>query len=572
MLTVAMFLLAVAAGTVTGLNNGVAITPQMGWNSWNHFACGINETIYRNTILALVDTGLAGLGYTYANLDDCWAWTRNPNGTIGVDPTTFPSGIPTLAEFAHANHLKFGLYTDLGIFTCAGRPGSLGYEAIDAITYAEWKVDYVKVDNCNQDTPPEERYPVMSQSLNESGRTIFFSMCEWGVDDPAFWAPVVGNSWRTTGDIKDNWAAMTNRADLNEPLYPFAGPGGWNDPDMLEVGNGGMTTDEYQAHFSLWSLMKAPLLIGCDITAMSNDTKAILMNQEVIAWSQDALGVQGRRVWSQGTPTMEGSQHAAPKLKHRHTGHFHAGGAQQASLREDLFATAAIVAPCDATASDQQWTISDAASGSITVSDGRCLDVDYCRNWTTGNHVSVYPCHSGGCANGSNEVWTYSDTDATIKTTMDGMCLEAVPYRGDLSTHPSAAYRTFYVQTRPCVAGRAAQQWYRSGSSIVSGVSNGTSANMCLSLFQDVAPGATEVWAGPLVGNAIAVLLFNRGETTSNITANWSAIGIRDNAQKMNVRDVVQHVSLGVASLQFTATVGPHASMSLQLSPASDDV
>jgi alpha-galactosidase len=185
---------------------------------------------------AFVSTGLDKLGYNFVNVDDCWAESRDANGVIVPQASTFPSGMAALASYIHGKGLKAGLYTDLGTETCAGRPGTLGHEKIDAQTYAKWQFDYVKVDNCNSNSvPPEERYPVMRDALNTSGRAILFSMCEWGVDNPATWAPAVGNSWRTTGDISDSWSSMTSRLDLNEPLWPYAGPGGWNDPDMLEV-------------------------------------------------------------------------------------------------------------------------------------------------------------------------------------------------------------------------------------------------------------------------------------------------------------------------------------------------
>jgi alpha-galactosidase len=286
---------------VLALNNGLAITPQMGWNSWNHFGCFVNENVIRQTIDAIVRTGLATAGYNYVNVDDCWASSRLANKTIVADPTSFPSGMKALADYAHSKGVKFGLYSDAGYETCAGRPGSLGYEKIDASTYASWNVDYLKYDNCNPDvSKPEERYPVMRDALNATGKKILFSMCEWGVDNPASWATTVGNSWRTTGDISDNWNSMTSIIDQNEGLWTVAAPGGWNDPDMLEVGNGGMTDVEYTSHFSLWALMKAPLLIGCDIRSLSPNTMRIVSNPEVIAISQDSLGVQGHRVKKNG--------------------------------------------------------------------------------------------------------------------------------------------------------------------------------------------------------------------------------------------------------------------------------
>ncbi|XP_068328745.1 alpha-galactosidase 3-like isoform X2 [Pyrus communis] len=273
------------------------------WNSWNFFACNINETVIKETADAIISTGLADLGYVYVNIDDCWSSpTRNSKGQLVPEPKTFPSGIKALADYIHGKGLKLGIYSDAGVFTCQVRPGSLYHESADAKLFASWDVDYLKYDNCyNLGIPPKERYPPMREALNASGRTIFYSLCEWGVDDPALWAGKVGNSWRTTDDINDTWASMTTIADLNDKWAAYAGPGGWNDPDMLEVGNGGMTYKEYRAHFSIWALMKAPLLIGCDVRNMTAETFEILSNEEVIAVNQDPLGVQGRKVDVSGT-------------------------------------------------------------------------------------------------------------------------------------------------------------------------------------------------------------------------------------------------------------------------------
>ncbi|KAL2555848.1 Alpha-galactosidase 3 [Forsythia ovata] len=280
------------------ISNGLADTPQMGWNSWNFFACNINETVIKETADALISTGLAKLGYIYVNIDDCWSEIeRNSKGQLVHDPKTFPSGIKALADYVHSKGLKLGIYSDAGIFTCQVRAGSLYHENDDAAVFASWGVDYLKYDNCfNLGIKPEKRYPPMRDALNASGRAIFYSLCEWGVDDPALWAGKVGNSWRTTDDINDTWTSMTAISDINDKWAAYAGPGGWNDPDMLEVGNGGMTYVEYRSHFSIWALMKAPLLVGCDIRNMTTETFEILSNEEVIAVNQDLLGVQGRKV------------------------------------------------------------------------------------------------------------------------------------------------------------------------------------------------------------------------------------------------------------------------------------
>ncbi|XP_022146795.1 alpha-galactosidase 3-like isoform X2 [Momordica charantia] len=268
------------------------------WNSWNFFACEIDERLIKETADALISSGLAELGYVYVNIDDCWsARKRDSRGQLVPDPKSFPSGIKALADYVHSKGLKLGIYSDAGTYTCQVRPGSLYHEKDDAQLFASWGVDYLKYDNCfNEGIKPIERYPPMRDALNETGRSIFYSLCEWGVDDPALWAGKVGNSWRTTDDINDTWASMTTLADINDKWAAYAGPGGWNDPDMLEVGNGGMTYQEYRAHFSIWALMKAPLLIGCDVRNMTEETLEILSNEEVIAVNQDPFGVQGRKV------------------------------------------------------------------------------------------------------------------------------------------------------------------------------------------------------------------------------------------------------------------------------------
>ena len=283
------------------LDNGLGRTPQMGWNSWNHFHCGVNQTVLQETADAFIKYGLDKLGYVYVNVDDCWARSRDSNKVVVPDPTTFPD-FQGMIKYIHSKGLKFGLYSDAGTRTCAGRPGSLGYEEIDANTYAKWDVDYLKYDNCNnQNEPGQERYTKMRDALNKTGHPIFYSLCNGGREDVATWGSTVGNSWRTTHDIRDNWESIIERADINEKLVNDSGPGGWNDPDMLEVGNGGMTAIEYESHFSLWCLMKAPLLIGCDLRNIDNESLRILTNPEVIAVNQDKLGVQGTKRKIDGT-------------------------------------------------------------------------------------------------------------------------------------------------------------------------------------------------------------------------------------------------------------------------------
>ncbi len=281
--------------------------PQMGWNTWNKFGGNINEELVRGIADALVETGMRDAGYTYINLDDCWHGQRDADGFIQADPERFPGGIKALADYVHARGLKLGIYSDCGTATCAGRPGSLGHEYQDALQYARWEVDYLKEDWCNTaNINARGAYKLMSDALRAAGRPIFLSMCEWGSNKPWLWASEIGHSWRIGPDIWCNFdSTRVHRGGftdvgvmqcirLCEPLRKYAGPGHWNDPDMLEVGNG-MTVNEDRAHFTMWCMMASPLILGNDLRSMSEETKAILMNREMIAVDQDELGVQGLR-------------------------------------------------------------------------------------------------------------------------------------------------------------------------------------------------------------------------------------------------------------------------------------
>ena len=232
----------------------LAATPPMGFNTWNKFGCEVDETLIRQTADALVETGMSDAGYRYLVIDDCWQVDRGPDGRIVADPKKFAGGMKALADYVHSKGLLFGLYTDIGPRTCAGRPASAGYFDIDAATYAEWGVDYIKVDWCNcDDLHAPSEYARFRDALRKTGRPIVLSICEWGRNDPWKWAKGVGQLWRTTADIGDNWDSVVSIIGANSRHAAAAGPGGWNDPDMLEVGNGGMTFDEYKTHFSLWA-------------------------------------------------------------------------------------------------------------------------------------------------------------------------------------------------------------------------------------------------------------------------------------------------------------------------------
>ncbi|MFE9096854.1 NPCBM/NEW2 domain-containing protein [Streptomyces sp. NPDC007264] len=299
-----------AAPVAPRLADGLALTPPMGFNNWNstHCRAEFNESMVKGIADILVEKGLRDAGYQYVNLDDCWALpSRDANGRLVPDPVRFPGGIEAVADYVHSKGLKLGIYTSAGTRTCdsAGFPGALGHEYGDAQQFADWGVDYLKYDNCNnQGVDAEQRYTTMRDALaaasRSTGRPIVYSICEWGENKPWEWAPDVGHLWRTTGDISDNWGSMLSILKQNLPLAPYAGPGHWNDPDMLEVGNGGMTDTEYRTHFSMWSMVAAPLLIGSDLRKASPATLGIVGDKEVVAVDQDPLGKQGTVVSSEG--------------------------------------------------------------------------------------------------------------------------------------------------------------------------------------------------------------------------------------------------------------------------------
>lgn len=271
----------------------LAKTPPMGWNSWNKYHCDVSESLIMQMADAMAASGMKDAGYEYIVIDDCWQVSRDENGEIVADKERFPHGMKYVADYVHSKGLKFGIYSCAGSLTCQRRPGGLGHEYQDARTYARYGVDYLKYDWCNSSTQDaKSSYANMRDALFAAGRPIVFSICEWGANKPWEWAGTVGHLWRTTGDIGDTWNSMINIFNQQKDLARYAGPGKWNDPDMLEIGNGGMTTEEYKTHFSLWCMLAAPLMAGNDLANMSPETKTILTNKEIIALDQDTLGRQ----------------------------------------------------------------------------------------------------------------------------------------------------------------------------------------------------------------------------------------------------------------------------------------
>uniref|UniRef100_Q02B60 Alpha-galactosidase n=1 Tax=Solibacter usitatus (strain Ellin6076) TaxID=234267 RepID=Q02B60_SOLUE len=285
-------------------DNGLARTPPMGWNSWNKFANRIDDATVRGIADAMVDNGMRDAGYVYVNIDDTWEGTRDTHGNIHPNQK-FPD-MKALADYVHSKGMKVGIYSSPGPDTCEGYEGSYGHEAQDARTYAAWGIDYLKYDWCGaftiyKDSEMQAVYQKMGDALLASGRDIVFSLCQYGLVDVWKWAPAVGgNLWRTAGDISDSWESVSRIGFSQDRFAPYASPGHWNDPDMLEIGNGHMTDTEYRTHMSLWSMLAAPLIAGNDVRDMRASIRDILTNRDVIAIDQDKAGHQAKRVWKSG--------------------------------------------------------------------------------------------------------------------------------------------------------------------------------------------------------------------------------------------------------------------------------
>lgn len=288
-------------GIARAQDSMLARTPPMGWNSWNHFACEVSDVVVRAQADAIVTSGMKSVGYVYILIDDCWQGTRDAAGYIRPN-AKFPD-MKALADYVHSKGLKIGIYSSPGPKTCEGYTGSYGHEEQDAQTYADWGMDYLKYDLCSYDGMGDQvaAYKKMGDALKRTGRPIVFALCQYGMQKGWQWgASVGGNLWRTDDDIRDDYYTMAELGFGQNGLEEFAGPGHWNDPDMLEVGNGGMTTDEYRTHMTLWCILAAPLITGNNLATMDDETRGILTNPEIIAIDQDPLGIQGHRIRQEG--------------------------------------------------------------------------------------------------------------------------------------------------------------------------------------------------------------------------------------------------------------------------------
>lgn len=482
------------------------------------------------------------------NLDDCWqAATRDEAGLVQADPTRFPSGLKALGDYIHEKGLKFGIYSSAGFKTCQAFPASLGLEEVDAASYAAWGVDYLKYDNCYQDNGlPPKRYGAMHNALVNSGRDVFYSLCEWGRQNPAAWAPEFGaDSWRTTGDIKDTWRSIIERAEITASLWRYSGPAsGWNDPDMLEVGNGGCSEEEYRTHFSLWAMMKSPMIIGNDIRNFSTPDAAstavmeILGNKDVLAVNQDALGRQARITWSDfEAPEGYGDKLIATKC---------------ATGAEGAYEDAKV---------DQEWTFE--ADGTIkSASTGRCLN-----ELPLLGHDKLHQVSTADCAVASK--WDIGKgLGGSIVSRASKKCLEVA------KIDAVAVLQGKRVQTAACQNDKTLdadfhehQSWTKPGS-----VMRNLYQHSCLTVDRDAPTGILqEAWASPLANGALAVLLVNKGPTTSTMTLNAQVAGLSADDQTVYaVRDLWQHQDL---EWTFSAAgskifqVNSHGVVMLKLTP-----
>ncbi|MBD0734871.1 ricin-type beta-trefoil lectin domain protein [Streptomyces sp. CBMA29] len=474
------------AQPAAALGNGLALTPQMGFNDWNAYGCNVSESLIKSTAQAMHTNGMQSAGYGYVNIDDCWmTHSRDSGGHLVPDPAKFPDGIKGTADYVHSLGLKLGIYEDAGTATCAGYPGSLGHETTDAQSFASWGVDYLKYDNCsNSGVDAQARYTAMRDALAATGRPILYSLCNWGQDNVWTWGAGVGNSWRTTGDINASYSSMLSIFHSNVGLASYAGPGHWNDPDMLEVGNGSLTTTESRTEFSLWSEMAAPLIVGTNVASASATTLATLTNTRVIAVDQDSLGKQGTMVSSSG-----GLDVLAKPL---------ANGDVSVALFNETGSTATISTTAAAVGKTgaSGYTLTDLWSGATSstsgaisasvpahgtvmyrvaggttggggtgtagelhaVGAGKCLDVP---NSTTvaGTQVEIWSC--GG---GANQVWTRSAShQLTVYSGGSQMCLDA-------NDNQTAAGTKVVIWG---CNGQANQQWLLNPDGTVTGVQSG---------------------------------------------------------------------------------------------------
>jgi len=507
-----LMVFSVSAPQAQALGNNLALTPQMGFNDWNAYGCNVSESLIKSTALAMHTDGMQAAGYSYVNIDDCWlTHNRDSSGHLVPDPAKFPDGISGTAAYVHSLGLKLGIYEDAGTMTCAGFPGSLGHEQTDANSFASWGVDYLKYDNCYSDgvnqtsnggPSAQSRYTTMRDALAATGRPILFSLCDWGFQNPWSWGPSVGNSWRTTGDINAGFGSMLSNFHNNVGLASYAGPGAWNDPDMLEIGNG-MSATEDQSEFSLWSEMAAPLISGTNVANANSTTLGILTNSRVIAIDQDSLGKQGTEVSSSGgldvlaKPLANGDVSVALFNENSGTATISTSstaigktGASSYTLT-DLWtgATSTTTGTISASVPGHGTVMLRVAGGTSgggggsgagevhAVGAGKCLDVPN-SSTTGGTQLDI-----NACSGGANQVFTHtSGNQLAVYSGSGQMCLDA-------NNQGSSPGTKVIIWT---CNGQANQQWLVNGNGTITGVQSG----LCLDVTGAGTAAGTpvEVW------------------------------------------------------------------------------
>jgi alpha-galactosidase len=500
------------APSALALGNGLALTPPMGWNDWNAYGCNVSEQLVEQTALAMHSDGLQAAGYQYVNIDDCWmSSSRDASGNLVANPAKFPDGIAAVASYVHSLGLKLGIYEDAGTATCAGYPGSYGHEQQDANLFASWGVDYVKYDWCNipfTSFPGQSHqqvaqilYTRMRNALAATGRPIVFSMCNgWDSSvQPWTWAGPVANLWRTSTDIAPSFSSMLNNFHTTVGLASFAGPGAWNDPDMLEIGNG-MSATEDQSEFSLWAELAAPLIEGSNLLNASSTTLSILTNKAVIAVDQDPLGKQGTEVSSAGgldvlaKPLANGDVSVALFNETGSTATISTTAAAIGKTGASSYTltnlwtggtatTSGVISASVPAHGTVMFRVSGGSTGTITsgeihaVGAGKCLDVPN-GSTTAGTQLDIWTCNGG-----SNQIWTRTSSgQLTVYAGSSQMCLDAY----NNQTSPGTK-----VETWPCNGG-ANQQWNLNANGTITGVQSG----LCLDVSgASTANGAlAELW------------------------------------------------------------------------------
>jgi alpha-galactosidase len=529
----------------------------MGFNDWNAYGCNVSESLIKSTALAMHNNGMQAAGYQYVNIDDCWLLkNRNSAGQLVPDPAKFPDGISGTAAYVHSLGLKLGIYEDAGTMTCAGYPGSLGHESTDANSFASWGVDYLKYDNCYADgvnqtgnggPSAQSRYTTMRDALAATGRPILFSLCDWGFQSPWTWGANVGNSWRTTGDINASFGSMLSIFHSNVGLASYAGPGHWNDPDMLEIGNG-MSTTEQQSEFSLWSEMAAPLIAGTNIANASSQTLSILTNSRVIAVDQDPLGKQGTELSSSG-----GLDVLAKPL---------ANGDVAVALFNENSAAATISTTTAAIGKtgSSSYTLTDLWTGATSINTSGVISAS-----VPGHGTVMYRVANSGSSNNTVTVTNPGSQSGTVGTAISGLQIHATD---------TGSGQTFTYAASGLPAGLSiSPSGLISGTPIASGAFNvtvtatdSTHASGSASFTWTISGGSTgggscqvsytrNEWGGGFTAN---VTVTNTGTSAINgWTLTWSFPGDQKVTNAWNATVTQSGSSVTATNAGYNATIAP---------------